>query len=79
MELAVPGNAQDDDEVGQDDGGWQRYSDGVDELLPEKHSTGVVAVHRRGNLQTLTQLQPDSSPINEQLPYRKGEQLLKKT
>lgn len=45
VELAVPGDAQDDDEVGQDDGGGQRDGDGVDELLPRKQSMGVVAVH----------------------------------
>lgn len=46
MELAVPGDAQDDDEVGQDDGGRQGNGDDVDELLFREQNIGVVRVHR---------------------------------
>lgn len=45
VELAVPGDAQDDDEIGQDDGGRQWDGDRIDELLLRQQSKGVVAVH----------------------------------
>ena len=53
VELAVPGDAQDDHEVGQDDGGRQRHGDGIDELLPGEAEEGVVVVHRGWNLEDL--------------------------
>lgn len=46
VELPVAGDAQDDDEVGQDDGGRQRDGDGVDELFLGQQGVGVVAFHR---------------------------------
>lgn len=45
VELPVAGDAQDDGEVGQDDGGRQRDGDGVDELLLGQQGVGVVAFH----------------------------------
>lgn len=45
VELAVPGDAQDDDEVGQDDAGGQGNGDDVDELLLRDRDIGVVEVH----------------------------------
>lgn len=63
VELAVAGDAQDDDQVGQDDGGRQRHGDGVDEALSGEQNTGVV-VHRRGNLETSSHLQPAPSSFS---------------
>lgn len=46
VELAVARDAQDDDQVGQDDGGGQWHGDGVDEVLCREQSFGVVVHHR---------------------------------
>lgn len=63
VELAVAGDAQDDDQVGQDDGGRQRDGDGVDEALSGEQSVGIV-VHGRGNLETSSRSQPELSSFS---------------
>lgn len=65
MELAVPGDAQNDDHVGQNDGGGQRDGDGVDELLLGEKGAGIVAVHSRSGVRTLSGW-PGVSPEEEQ-------------
>lgn len=68
VELPVAGDGQDDDEVGQDDGGGQRDGDGVDELFLGQQSLGLVAVHRWLNRQAFSPSEPVSTPIKVQVP-----------